>query len=174
MAAVVASLLIFAWLTDAAPAELRIEIQAWQVPDAGDAPVPFAEGRFWLVHLSPGEDVPSDFAHASQSQAQNATGGSAPAAGGLIALYWRDPHRGCTVPWRPDFEFWGLVGLFRNACHGETYSKAGLRIFGPAPRSLDTMEVCVNSDGSIIVFPNRITLGGPDNASRAVRYDGGL
>jgi cytochrome b6-f complex iron-sulfur subunit len=162
VAAVVASLFVFAWPTDAAPAELRVDIQSWQVPAAGDDPVPFREGRFWLVHLSPSENAP-----------QNVTGGSAPPAGGLIALYWRDPHLGCTVPWRPNFEFQGSVGWFRNPCHGETYSKAGLRAFGPTPRSLDTMEVRVNDDGSVRVFPERITLGGSDNASRAVPYPDG-
>ena len=67
-----------------------------------------------------------------------------------------------------------LSGWFRHPCHGEVYSKAGLQVHGASPRSLDTMELRVNSGGSVVVFPERITLGGPDNASRAVRYDGAL
>ena len=79
--------------------------------------------------------------------------------------------------WRPTFRFQaplrvrtGDPGWFRNPCHGETYTKAGLRVFGPQPRSLDTMEVIVRSDGSVVVYPERITLGGPDNPLRAVPY----
>src|SRR5207253_62314 len=31
---------------------------------------------------------------------------------GLLALYWKCKHLGCTVPWKPDEEFQGQVGIF--------------------------------------------------------------
>ena len=66
--------------------------------------------------------------------------------GSIIALYHKCPHLGCTVPWRPDFsredprnlETYG--GWFLCPCHGSTYSDAGVRVFGPAPRSMDTIR----------------------------------
>ncbi len=57
--------------------------------------------------------------------------------GEIRALSSKDPHLGCAVPWRPDFERDGETGFFRNPCHGETYDMAGNRVFGPSPRDLD-------------------------------------
>src|SRR3990172_6101340 len=34
----------------------------------------------------------------------------------FIALSWVDPQGGCTVPWRPAFQFRGEHGWFRNPC----------------------------------------------------------
>src|SRR5947208_11017803 len=31
---------------------------------------------------------------------------------GMLALYWKCKHLGCTVPWKPDEEFQGHVGVF--------------------------------------------------------------
>lgn len=55
--------------------------------------------------------------------------------GGIIALYWRCTHLGCTVPWRED------EGLFHCPCHGSLYERTGQNIAGPAPRPLDYMTV---------------------------------
>jgi cytochrome b6-f complex iron-sulfur subunit len=93
-----------------------------------------------------------------------------PGPGGLLAMWWKCPHLGCTVPWRPDFTFEGETAWFRCPCHGSTYTKAGIRVFGPAPRPLDTMAVTVNDDGSLTVDTGSITKGGPDNPKRAVPY----
>jgi cytochrome b6-f complex iron-sulfur subunit len=87
----------------------------------------FVDGKFYLVRLSP-DDAGVD-------------GG----AGGFLALYQRCVHLGCTVPWRPEFE-WPyegrtVRGLFRCPCHGSTYLKTGQIIFGPAPRPLDYMRM---------------------------------
>lgn len=70
--------------------------------------------------------------------------------GGVRALYAKDPHLGCWVPWRPDFEFEGRRGWFRNPCHGETYDITGRRIPGPSPRDLDRFPVRVEG-GRVIV-----------------------
>jgi len=109
-------------------------------------------GRFWLVNLTEEQGGP-----------------------GLLALWWKCPHLGCTVPWKPNFN-WpdpatgaNKKGWFRCPCHGSTYTDAGVRVFGPAPRPLDTMDLKVGSDGRVTVNTGRVTPGAPDNADRAVR-----
>ena len=85
------------------------------------------EGRFWLVNLTAEQGGP-----------------------GLLALWWKCPHLGCTVPWRPTFVWPDPTtgapkqGWFRCPCHGSTYTDAGVRVFGPAPRSMDTMAITVD------------------------------
>jgi len=129
-----------------------------QVPAPGDAPARITAGKFWL---------------SNNSGAQGDVLGSG-ATGGLLALYWKCPHLGCTVPWNATFDgatvsFPGIIGWFRCPCHGSTYSHAGVRVFGPAPRSMDTMDLTVNGDGSLAVNTGKITLGGED-ALREVPY----
>ncbi len=80
------------------------------------------DGRFYMVHL---ED-------------------------GLIALYWKCVHLGCTVPWNPqeEFTYEGIkyVGMFHCPCHGSTYIPNGQIVAGPAPRPLDYMEITLEGD----------------------------
>ncbi|MGH3523039.1 MAG: ubiquinol-cytochrome c reductase iron-sulfur subunit, partial [Mycobacterium sp.] len=108
-------------------------------------------GRFWLVNLTAEQGGP-----------------------GLLALWWRCPHLGCTVPWRPSFAWPDpssgqiKLGWFRCPCHGSTYSDAGVRVFGPAPRSMDTMAISVTGTGDLSVNTGSRTNGGPDNPDRAV------
>ena len=118
----------------------------------GADPVPNSEGQFWIANLDPAEDRPGG------------TGG----ADGMLALWRKCPHLGCTVPWRATFSFEGDAGWYRCPCHGSTYTKAGVRVFGPAPRSMDTMAVEIDSAGNITVQTGAITPGGPDNPDRAV------
>lgn len=109
------------------------------------------EGRFWLVHLTQEQGGP-----------------------GLLALWWKCPHLGCTVPWRENFTFTDpntgqtKAGWFRCPCHGSTYTDAGVRVFGPAPRSMDTMALTIEN-GRVTVDTGKITPGSPDNPSRAVK-----
>lgn len=131
-----------------------------RVPSPGDDPVRVSEGKFWIVNL------------------QGAQGDvlGVGATGGLMALYWKCPHLGCSVPWSPGFNgaqvgFPGVTGWFRCPCHGSTYSRAGVRVFGPAPRPMDTMLVEINGDGSLNVNTGRITRGTGDNPLRAVAYN---
>ena len=96
--------------------------------------------------------------------------------GAIVALWHKCPHLGCTVPWRPEFSFTDsrssetYQGWFRCPCHGSTYSVSGFRVFGPAPRSMDTFALTIDN-GNIIVDTGQITQGGTgptDNSSRAV------
>ncbi|MFN8639861.1 MAG: ubiquinol-cytochrome c reductase iron-sulfur subunit [Dehalococcoidia bacterium] len=117
----------------------------------GGAPKEFPIGQFWLVNLDPAE-----------TRAGGSGGGE-----GIIALWRKCPHLGCSVPWRPGFTFNDDQGWFRCPCHGSTYTKAGVRVFGPAPRSMDTMAVEIDGSGNIVVQTGQRTPGGPDNPQRA-------
>ncbi len=133
-----------------------IAVSPDRVPKPGDDPIRVVEGKFWLVNLKPDEGAFEGFGE--------------PGSGGLLALFQKCPHLGCTVPWRSTFDFKGHTGWFRCPCHGSTYTKGGVRVFGPAPRPLDTMELSVNANGGIEVNTGAITLGDIDNPKRAVPY----
>jgi cytochrome b6-f complex iron-sulfur subunit len=113
--------------------------------------VRFTEGRFWLVNLTEEQGGP-----------------------GLLALWQKCPHLGCTVPWRPDFVFTdpetgeSKKGWFRCPCHGSTYDDAGVRVFGPAPRSMDTMGLSIDENENISVDTGDVTSGSQGNPDRAV------
>lgn len=57
---------------------------------------------------------------------------------GLMALYWKCVHLGCTVPWNQS------QGKFACPCHGSVYTLTGQNVAGPAPRPLDMMEITVD------------------------------
>jgi cytochrome b6-f complex iron-sulfur subunit len=120
----------------------------------GSDPKHFPVGQFWMVNLDPGE-----------TRAGGSGGGE-----GLMAMWHRCPHLGCTVPWRAGFTYDSDKGWFRCPCHGSTYTKAGVRVFGPAPRSLDTMKIDVDASGNITVQTGDRTPGGVDNPQRAQRF----
>ena len=113
----------------------------------------FLDGKYWLVNLTAEQGGP-----------------------GFLALWQKCPHLGCTVPWREGFSFTDLTtnqekrGWFRCPCHGSTYTDAGVRVFGPAPRSMDVMEVTIDPGTKrISVNTGKITKGTPDNAKSAVQ-----
>lgn len=138
-----------------------VNVATSRIPKKGEEPVRISEGKFWLVNLNGAE---GDVLGVGST-------------GGLMALYWKCPHLGCSVPWNPAFNgatvnFPGIIGWFRCPCHGSTYSRAGIRVFGPAPRPMDTMELTVNADGSVQVNTGKITRGAADNPLRAVSYNG--
>jgi cytochrome b6-f complex iron-sulfur subunit len=119
----------------------------------GSEPKPFQEGRFWLVNLTQEQGGP-----------------------GFLALWWKCPHLGCTVPWREPFVFpdpatgQNKVGWFRCPCHGSTYTEAGVRVFGPAPRSMDHFEVTIDPNTKrISVNTGKVIKGTPDNPKFAVQ-----
>jgi cytochrome b6-f complex iron-sulfur subunit len=112
-----------------------------------------AEGKFWLINLTQEQGGP-----------------------GYLALWQKCPHLGCTVPWKDTFAFVDPAtnqtkqGWFRCPCHGSTYSDAGVRVFGPAPRSMDRMELTIDPGSKrISVNTGKITKGTTDNAKFAVK-----
>ncbi len=127
--------------------------------DPGTDPVVIPEGRFFLVNLPAG-----------------VTPNGEDTAGGLIALWRKCPHLGCTVPWRPEFEFQGRKGWFRCPCHGSTYTKeGGVLVAGPAPRPLDVFPLEVREDLSIVVQTGaaKAIKGSPENPGLAIPYEPG-
>lgn len=72
-------------------------------------------------------------------------------ADGLMALYWKCVHLGCTVPWNAD------QGKFICPCHASVYEITGQNIAGPAPRPLDMMAMQVEPDGTILVNTGQIS-----------------
>jgi cytochrome b6-f complex iron-sulfur subunit len=137
-----------------------IDVAPSAIPAPGDPPRAFPEGRFLLVNLAPDEG--------------RMAGSDAGAAGGLLALWTRCPHLGCTVPWEDSAVFndgTGRRGWFRCPCHGSTYTKAGVRVYGPAPRSMDTMAIEVTDSGIVVQTGDR-TKGSTDNTARAIPWTG--
>lgn len=125
-------------------------VEPGEVPGPGEKSR-IGRGHFWLVSLTEDQGGP-----------------------GLLALWWKCPHLGCTVPWKEGF-VWpdpttgaDKLGWFRCPCHGSTYTDAGVRVFGPAPRSMDTMAISFDGDRVIVDTGSRVK-GAPDNPSRAVR-----
>jgi len=122
-----------------------------QFPPGTKTKVP--AGHFWVVNLTAEQGGP-----------------------GYLALWWKCPHLGCTVPWREDFSWpdpatgQNKLGWFRCPCHGSTYNDAGVRVYGPAPRSMDHMEITIDpSSGRMDVNTGAITKGSPDNPTFAVQ-----
>ena len=111
-------------------------------------------GQFWIVNLDPDE-----------TRAGGSGGGS-----GLLALWHKCPHLGCTVPWKSGFTYEGDRGWYRCPCHGSTYTRAGVRVFGPAPRSMDTMRIDIDDAGNVTVQTGDRTPGGTDNPQRALQH----
>lgn len=66
-------------------------------------------------------------------------------AGQFLALYARDPFRGCRIQWLQAAE------RFEDPCFGSKYNKAGDWLEGPSPRGLDRFGVSVTTDGNVWV-----------------------
>lgn len=109
------------------------------------------EGKFWLVNLTREQGGP-----------------------GYLALWQKCPHLGCVVPWEDDFTVVdpksgeSTQGWFRCPCHQSTYNDAGVRVYGPAPRSLDRMALTITEDGYIEVNTGEISKGSDDNPTFAI------
>jgi len=94
-----------------------LTIPASSIPEVNGVPVPFTEGKFYLVHT----------------------------VDGVMALYWKCPHLGCTVPWVSS------ENQFHCPCHGSLYDYQGDLTGGPAPRGMDYMGVSIAATGDVIV-----------------------
>jgi cytochrome b6-f complex iron-sulfur subunit len=69
---------------------------------------------------------------------------------GLLAMWHRCTHLGCTVPWRED------EGQFHCACHSSLFNRAGEVTGGPAPRPLDIFPIEVVEDEVVVDTSNPI------------------
>ena len=70
--------------------------------------------------------------------------------GGVLALWQKCTHLGCTVPWRED------LGEFHCPCHSSLFDRHGTVMDGPAPRPLDLFPVRVE-EGKLVVDTSRPT-----------------
>ena len=161
----VAGLVAFAYPRSPDRFSALATIDAAHVPAAGAAPIVLRDFGFWLANLSPGEGREY---HDTR-----------PAPGGLLALSSKCPREGCTVPWRPNF-VWSdrpdgrpSTGWFRCPCCGATFTKAGVRVFGPAPRSMDRYTVTVLSSGDVVVDTSRRMPGTLDDPHDTMPYPRG-
>jgi cytochrome b6-f complex iron-sulfur subunit len=114
----------------------NITVPASVIPEVNGEPYRNVDGKFYLVHT---ED-------------------------GLMALWWRCVHLGCTVPW--------ISGQhhFACPCHGSVYEYNGNRISGPAPRPLDYFTLSVSGSGEVIVDTGAPNKRGAYDPSQATPY----
>lgn len=116
-----------------------LTVPAADVPATGAPPFRNIAGKFYLMHT---ED-------------------------GLLALYNKCTHLGCTVPWvgPPD-----ASNAFQCPCHGSMFDYTGVRTGGPAPRPMDYMAVTVDPSGNVLVDTGDIRTRAGYDPSQAVAY----
>ncbi|MGH2708013.1 MAG: ubiquinol-cytochrome c reductase iron-sulfur subunit [Actinomycetota bacterium] len=73
---------------------------------------------------------------------------------GLVAMYRKCVHLGCSVPWCPPAKW------FECPCHGSKYSINGEYRDGPAPRGLDRFRVEI-VNGQVVVDTSSVIPGPP-------------
>jgi len=84
---------------------------------------------------------------------------------GIMALYWKCVHLGCTVPYNE------RERLFMCPCHQSTYLPTGQNVAGPATRPLDLMELEVKDD-LILVNTGKIRQRPRHDASQTTKVPG--
>jgi cytochrome b6-f complex iron-sulfur subunit len=94
-----------------------LTIPASDVPPMDGEPFRYTPGKFFLVHNQDG----------------------------LLAIYWRCTHLGCTVPWNSGED------RFHCPCHGSVFLRNGVRESGPAPTPLNLFPVVVLPNGDVEV-----------------------
>ncbi len=116
-----------------------LTVSAADVPAVGAQPYRNIAGKFYLMHTKDG----------------------------LLALYNKCTHLGCSVPWHgpPDAE-----NAFQCPCHGSMFDYTGVRTGGPAPRPMDYMAVTVDPSGNVLVNTGDIRTRTDYDPSQAVAY----
>lgn len=104
-----------------------------------------SDGRFWLMAFE-GDQRRAAGVDAYQKSNTSETG--------LVAMYRKCPHLGCSVPWCVPAKW------FECPCHGSKYSINGEYRDGPAPRGLDRFPVEIR-DGKIVVDTGQRIEGPP-------------
>ena len=115
--------LAFFWPLKTGAFGTEVVVSASSIPAVGDPPYRDQAGKFFIINNDDG----------------------------LLALYWKCPHLGCTVPWHD------AADNFQCPCHGSVYDRYGVLIAGPAPRPMDLMSVTVDDGGNLMVNTGDIT-----------------
>src|SRR5688500_10770485 len=92
---------------------------------------------------------------------------------GVLALWWKCPHLGCTVPWKPDdpsMDELANKGRFNCPCHGSLYDRYGDIIAGPAPRPMYLFGVSIR-EGKVYIDTNPTRAEQRARASDQVKSD---
>lgn len=113
----------------------QLTVPASNIPAVQGTPFQYTPGKFYLVHTNDG----------------------------LMALYWKCPHLGCTVPWVP------AEDQFHCPCHGSIYNYEGVRTGGPAPRPMDYMGLNLAPNGDVVVDTGDIRTRSNYDPSQAVQ-----
>ena len=109
------------------------------------------EGRCWLVSLTAEQGGP-----------------------GFFALFQRCTHGdGAAVTRLEDFTSFTVNGdkkgvFWCPSCHS-TFDEIGMRLYGPAPRTLDRVDLRFDGPDGLYLYPHRIAQGSRENASWAVK-----
>jgi cytochrome b6-f complex iron-sulfur subunit len=80
---------------------------------------------------------------------------------GFLALWWKCPHLGCTVPWKENDPVMGgppgegdtgfaTKGRFNCPCHGSIYNRYGQIVTGPAPRPMDRFPLRIEGEKVLV------------------------
>lgn len=118
----------------------ELTVRAEDVPPVNSPPYRNVQGKFYLVHNDDG----------------------------LLALYTKCPHLGCTVPWKGPVD---SPNAFQCPCHGSMYDYEGIRTGGPAPRPMDLMRVSVDpATGNVTVDTGEISQRTAYSPDQAVPY----
>jgi cytochrome b6-f complex iron-sulfur subunit len=105
--------------------EFPIGTAANVLPAVNEVPVPYTDGKFWLVNL-------------------DTEGPNGEPREGVLAIYKVCTHLGCLYEWVP------VTGRFECPCHGSKFALTGDYLVGPARRSLDRFVIkAVSPDGSV-------------------------
>lgn len=119
--------------------------QLTQQVEQNREPVFVSDGRFFLVPFVGDPGRASEVPAYGQANTLDT---------GVLALYRKCVHLGCSVPWCKSAQW------FECPCHGSKYSVNGEYRDGPAPRSLDRFPVVIE-DGKIVVDTASIIEGPP-------------
>lgn len=134
-----AGFLWFFWPNKTGAFGSDITVQASEIPEVGAPPLRSTAGKFWMVRNDDG----------------------------LLALYTKCPHLGCTVPYVGPAD---SDRAFQCPCHGSLYDYAGARTGGPAPRPMDLMAVRVEN-GDVKVDTGNISIRDSYDPAQAVPYE---
>lgn len=130
---------MFAWPQKRGAFGTVLPIAAADVPPVGERPFRSTAGHFYLAR---NED-------------------------GVLAMWWKYPHLGCTVPWVGPPE---SPAAYHCPCHGSMYDYSGVLTGGPSPRPLDLMQVTVDARGNVTANAGEVRTRTGYDKDQAVLY----